>query len=343
MSNLKDDQVEDELGIVVIGRNEGERLRRCLESAAVAGIGWSMSIPARRMAASPVPAPWVRTSWCWTCSSVFGGSGAQRGIRAVLADRPGCPAGPVRRRRLRTVRGLARARASSPRANGHEVAVVCGRLRERFPERTRSTTGWPTSNGIRTDRRDQGMRGHCHDPCRGLSRPSVASTPSIIAAEDDELCLRIRRRGWKIVRIDAEMAFTTWRCTASANGGDDRPGPVMPTPRGGHARPFPRRHFVRPEPQRGLLGNRCPARRLRPGLADPGYQPCLLAGYLILYLRIRRSMPCIEAGRRRTPASTLPGSSSPSFPQAIGLARYWLGRLTGQRSAVSNTGARSPD
>src|SRR5262249_61550424 len=31
--------------------------------------------------------------------------------------------------------------------------------------------------------------------------------PSIIAAEDDELCLRIRRDGGKVLRIDADMAL----------------------------------------------------------------------------------------------------------------------------------------
>ena len=31
--------------------------------------------------------------------------------------------------------------------------------------------------------------------------------PSIIAAEDDELCLRIRREGWIVLRIDADMTL----------------------------------------------------------------------------------------------------------------------------------------
>jgi len=30
--------------------------------------------------------------------------------------------------------------------------------------------------------------------------------PDIIAAEDDELCLRIRTQGWSIVRLDSDMA-----------------------------------------------------------------------------------------------------------------------------------------
>src|SRR3954451_1443239 len=37
-SNLRDDRAGDELGIVIIGRNEGERLRRCLESASHHGL-----------------------------------------------------------------------------------------------------------------------------------------------------------------------------------------------------------------------------------------------------------------------------------------------------------------
>ena len=29
--------------------------------------------------------------------------------------------------------------------------------------------------------------------------------PAIIAAEDNEICLRIRREGWKVLRIDSDM------------------------------------------------------------------------------------------------------------------------------------------
>ena len=31
--------------------------------------------------------------------------------------------------------------------------------------------------------------------------------PNVIAAEDDEMCLRIRRQGWKIARIEPEMTY----------------------------------------------------------------------------------------------------------------------------------------
>src|SRR5258708_36260034 len=30
--------------------------------------------------------------------------------------------------------------------------------------------------------------------------------PAVLAAEDDEICLRLRRRSWKIVRLEARMA-----------------------------------------------------------------------------------------------------------------------------------------
>jgi GT2 family glycosyltransferase len=83
------------------------------------------------------------------------------------------------------------------------VAVVCGRRRERFPTRSiynrLCDIEWDTPIGpakacggdalIRTDAFEQ-IGGYRED---------------LIAGEEPELCLRLRTAGWKIWRLDAEM------------------------------------------------------------------------------------------------------------------------------------------
>ena len=271
-TNLKDDRVKDELGIVVIGRNEGERLRRCLESVSRGGHeGGLRRFRLHGRQRRLCPRHGLGRRGAGPFSTVLGGPGPERGIRAAPRDRPRGPAGPVRRRRLRTFRGLAR--ASGPVLDErHEVAAVCGRLRERHPERS-------VYNRL-ADLEWNGPVGEIK-ACGGIAMIRAEAfeavggfDPSIIAAEDDELCLRIRRRGWKIVRIDAEMAlddiamyrFRQWWRRSTRTGHAYAEGSAMY----GHT---PERHFVRPTAQRGLLGHHCPDRRPRPGLADPGDQP----------------------------------------------------------------------
>jgi cellulose synthase/poly-beta-1,6-N-acetylglucosamine synthase-like glycosyltransferase len=93
----------------------------------------------------------------------------------------------------------ARFLAESPR-----VAVVCGRLREKQPERTvynlLCDIEWDASPGeART--------------CGGIAMMRVDAfatvhgfRPDLVAGEEPELCARLRAAGWRIWRLDAEMA-----------------------------------------------------------------------------------------------------------------------------------------
>ena len=206
-------------------------------------------------------------------------------------------------------------RAAAALDEHRDAAAVCGRLRERHP-------GQSVYNRL-ADLEWNGPIGEIK-ACGGVAMIRAEAfedvggfDPSIIAAEDDELCLRIRRRGWKIVRIDAEMAihdiamhrFRQWWRRSTRTGHAYAEGSAMY----GHT---PERHFVRRDPERDLLGHRRPARRPRPGLADPGDQP-RPSGRLSLPLPADSAVttPCIAAGRRPTPACTRPGSSSPNSPR----------------------------
>ncbi|MEM9231919.1 MAG: glycosyltransferase [Pseudomonadota bacterium] len=84
-----------------------------------------------------------------------------------------------------------------------DVAVVCGRRRERYPE----ATFW---NGL-IDAEWDGAVGEVLD-CGGdaLMRRAALDAmggydPRLIAGEEPELCYRMRHAGWRIFRLDAEM------------------------------------------------------------------------------------------------------------------------------------------
>ena len=86
-----------------------------------------------------------------------------------------------------------------------DVAVVCGRRRERFPERSvynrLADLEWDTPIGeAESCGGDAMVRAEAFKSVGGFDA-------SIAAGEEPELCQRLRQRGWRIVRIDAEMTL----------------------------------------------------------------------------------------------------------------------------------------
>jgi GT2 family glycosyltransferase len=95
-----------------------------------------------------------------------------------------------------------------------DIAVVCGRRRERFPEKTLWNrlidAEWDTPVGEATS-------------CGGdalMRRAALADVGGyrndLIAGEEPEMCFRMRAKGWRILRIDAEM---TWHDAAMTRFG----------------------------------------------------------------------------------------------------------------------------
>ena len=214
-----------------------------------------------------------------------------------------------------------------------DVGVVCGRRRERSPASTvynrLADLEWDTPVGeAKACGGDAMMRVEAVRRVGGYN-------PDIIAAEDDEVCLRIRREGWKVVRIDAEMtlhdmamtSFRQWWRRSTRTGHAYAEGSAMY----GRA---PERHFVRQTRSAIFWGMFVPVAAL--GLAWPtrGISLALLVGYVLLYRRtsryyaVRRGWPPADA---RLYALWIVLAK---FPQALGVVRYWLGRLSGKRSPV---------
>ncbi len=86
-----------------------------------------------------------------------------------------------------------------------KVAMVAGRLRERFPEATvwnrLADAEWDTATG-----ETQAVGGIAVLRLEAIEEVG-GYRESLIAGEEPELCLRLRRAGWQIWRLEAEMAL----------------------------------------------------------------------------------------------------------------------------------------
>lgn len=150
---------------------------------------------------------------------------------------------------------------------------------------------------------------------------------AVIAGEEPELCVRLRQRGWRILRIVAEMSrLGQWWHRSVRAGHAYAEGVSM------HGKP-PERHGVRESRGNCSWGLILPLMAL--GLAWPtrGASLMLLTLYAVLAYRIyrgarSRGMPPKDA--RAFAAYCCLGK----LPQALGQAKYALGRAAGRRSGL---------
>jgi glycosyltransferase involved in cell wall biosynthesis len=194
-----------DIGVIAIGRNEGERLRRCLTS--VVGRAWTVvyvdsnSTDGSVALAQSLGAQVVELDMALPFSAARARNAGFE--RLMLVD----PAA----RYVQFVDGdcevvvdwADRARAElDARA---DVAVVCGRRRERFPDASiynrLADLEWDTPVGeAESCGGDAMMRIDAFKAVGGFN-------PSVAAGEEPELCKRIRARGGKVLRIDADMTL----------------------------------------------------------------------------------------------------------------------------------------
>ena len=199
--------------VVVIGRNEGERLRLCLASvqpraALVVYVdsGSTDGSPAMATAMGVVVVPLDMTI------PFTAARARNEGFRRVLSLLPGVTY-------VQFVDGDCEVNASwmdvaTSFLEAHpDVAAVCGRRRERFPERSvfnrLCDAEWDTPIGeTKSCGGDVLMRADALTQAGGYR-------DDMIAGEEPELCVRMRKLGWKVWRLDAEMtlhdaAMTRW-------------------------------------------------------------------------------------------------------------------------------------
>jgi GT2 family glycosyltransferase len=203
------------------------------------------------------------------------------------------------------------------------AAVVCGRRRERFPEASVYNrlidAEWDTPVGeARACGGDALMRVAALEEVGGYD-------PSLIAGEEPELCLRLRRKGWTVWRIDAEMTLHDadihrfgqwWRRTRRA-GHAYAEGAAMY----GAA---PERHKLRERNSALLWGVALPVAGILGSLVSPWAALFFLA-YPAQVLRLTaRGHDVLQA------AFLVLGK----FPEAAGILGYHLARARGRRSRL---------
>lgn len=193
------------IGVVAIGRNEGERLVRCLTSLKASGYpvvyvdsGSTDGSPAaaESLGALVVPLDMARPFTAARAraegvTALEAGHPALDGLFFIDGD---CELEPS------FLPAAARFLAEHP-----DYAVACGRRRERFPEASSYNRlidrEWDTPVGeAAACGGDALFRFAAYRAVGGFN-------PAMLAGEEPELCTRLAAAGWRVMRLDAQMTI----------------------------------------------------------------------------------------------------------------------------------------
>lgn len=317
-----------QIGVVVIGRNEGDRLRQALcaidrtRTAVVyvdSGSTDGSADLARALGCDVIELDRSRP--------FSAGRGRNTGFAHLLRAHPelafvqfidgDCILDPA---------WLDRARAQM--ASDPRIAIVCGRRRERFPEASvynlLADMEWNTPVGEAKQCGGDAL-------VRAAAFRQVGGYDETFAAgEEPEMCYRLRQMGWKIWRIDAEMVlhdadmtqFGQWWRRALRSGSAYAQSAWV------HGRQ-PERFCVRESLSIWLWAGVLPLLVAAAARPTRGASLALLLGYPVLYRRIlryrlRRGDP--PAIARRYAIFVIIGK----FAQLLGQLRF----LAARRSAL---------
>ena len=213
-----------------------------------------------------------------------------------------------------------------------KLAVVCGRRHERFPDASvynrLADMEWNTPVGEAK-------------ACGGDALVRVSAirevngyNGTLICGEEPEMCIRLRQRGWKIRRIDADMTlhdaammkFNQWWKRSVRGGWAVAEGATM------HGAP-PEQYMIQQNLSGWMWGLILPSIALGFAWQTSGLSLLLLLGYPILMWRVYQ----YRQGR----GDLLSHVRLYAFfcvlsklPQVIGQLRYWLSRWRGKQATL---------
>ncbi len=315
-------------GAVVIGRNEGERLKRCLKSLSAVGVVIYVD-----SGSTDGSAQWA----------------ADNGAEVIALDMT-LPFTAARARNS----GFRRMQEIAPQIDyiqfvdgdcelvddwlhaamsfldsRADVGPVCGRRRERFPER--SIYNWLC------DREWEGPAGEVR-ACGGdvmIRANALAAVggyrEDMIAGEEPELCVRLRAAGWRVWRLDDEMTlhdaamvrFGQWWTRVLRSGYAFAHGAYL---HGTSAE----RHWVWESRRAWIWGVWLPLGCLTAGLT---FWPWGWATWLIYPLQILR-LTARDSGPLSHRATLAFYQVLARFPEALGEIKFMRDRLLGRRSQL---------
>jgi GT2 family glycosyltransferase len=214
--------------------------------------------------------------------------------------------------------GLARLSGQS------DLAVVCGRRRERHPEASlwnqMIDIEWDSPVGeTKACGGDALMRRAALDAVGGYRE-------DLIAGEEPEMCFRMRKAGWKIQRIDAEMTlhdaamtkFSQWWQRARRAGHTYAEGAAL------HGA-SPDRYRVAEMRRTLFWGIIIPAMVILGTIFISPWAALIILAWPLQILRLRFNGNAWEQAIFLTLAK---------LPEAQGMIGYWLGRLTGHQRGL---------
>lgn len=320
-----------DVGVVIIGRNEGQRLVRCLESVlgAVSQVVYvdSGSTDGSAARARTLGAEVVELDMRRPFTAALA---RNAGWRRLVEIAPQATSVHFLDGDCEVVPGWLQA-AHEALADHPERAVVCGRRRERFPHASafnrQCEIEWNAGAGeIRSCGGDALMRLDALAAVGGYR-------DSLIAGEEPELCVRLRGAGWKIWRLGRDMvwhdaAMTRWSQWWKRS---KRAGHAFAEGAFLHGGP-PERHYVAEERRALIWGAALPLAILVLGLVHPiGW--LLLAVYPLQMLRLAlRPQPAArEADAVWSRAFFLVAGR---FPEAAGVLLFRWHRLRGRASTL---------
>jgi len=324
------------VGLVVIGRNEGERLERCLASV--------RSIPNLVYVDSGSTDGSVALGRALGATIVelnippqFTAARARNaGLARLLADNTDLEFVQMVDGDCEMQPGWIDAALATLRS-GNDVAVALGRLRERYPERSiynaLCNDEWDIPLGDAT-----GCGGNAMFRVSALRQVNFYN-PKMIAGEDSELSMRLRKAGWRLQRIDVEMglhdaALTRfgqwWTRTRRSGHGYGEMAALHPDAR--------RPNWPRTVRSIMVWGGLMPAALLIALIAAVIISPYWWFAVGLLFLQWPLRMVQLAVRQRRRGLSVRVASASGFFlifgkmPQLQGLLGYYRDRFLGRAS-----------
>jgi GT2 family glycosyltransferase len=324
-----------QIGVVAIGRNEGERLVRCLKSL---------------IAQLPPGMPIVYVDSGSTDGSVE--MAQSLGVYAIGLDMS-VPFTMARGRntgftylveqfpRIEYVQFIDGDCELLPQwidtalaaiERNKNLAVVCGRRRERFPDASPynrlADMEWNTPVGeAKACGGDALMRVSAIRQVNGYNE-------TLIAGEEPEMCVRLRQQGWKIQRIDADMTlhdaamlkFSQWWKRTVRGGWAIAAGTAL------HGA-SPERYQVKEAYSRWVWGLAVPLLALGLVPFTAGFSLILLLGYLVQFWKVYRYRLQFQDSPQDAwlyARFCVLGK----FPELLGQIQYWLTRWRGQQARL---------
>lgn len=325
------------LGIVIIGRNEGDRLTKCLESVlnqvksddntTIVYVDSGSTDGSLETAKSLG----VSTLALDNDRPFTAARGRNTGFKWLLEQHPDltyvqfmdgdCTLIP---------QWLKKARKKLE--NHGDIAVVCGRRREKFPDATPynrlADMEWNTPVGeAKACGGDSLMRVEALEQVDGFN-------DSLICGEEPEMCIRLRGQGWKIWRLDEDMTahdadmtqFSQWWSRMVRSGWSIAQGMAM-------YGSTPEKYMVRQSISNWLWGLILPVIALGLAWWTSGLSLLLLMSYFLLGWRIYRY---------RCAYGDIPSHSRlyaffcilAKFPEIIGQGKYWLKQWQGEPATL---------